>query len=86
MAGEFFGSGGMVMYVILGASVLALGVFIERIVYFLKTREPVSDLLQQTLISYSGVHKHSQGISIRWLDEIVIRPHPYRPNHVFRSA
>jgi len=47
--GEFFARGGIVMYPILAASILALGVFFERMVYFLKTRESAAEVLSKTL-------------------------------------
>jgi biopolymer transport protein ExbB len=47
--GEFFARGGIVMYPILAASILALGVFFERMVYFLKTRESAAEVLSRML-------------------------------------
>ncbi|MBN1809501.1 MAG: MotA/TolQ/ExbB proton channel family protein [Planctomycetes bacterium] len=49
MPGEIVGRGGVVVYAIFGASVIALGVFIERMVYFVKTREPADKLLGEAI-------------------------------------
>jgi biopolymer transport protein ExbB len=49
LTGNWFAQGGSIMYAILAASIIALGIVIERVVYFLRTRAPLQMIVDETV-------------------------------------